>query len=487
MKLFNSMSRKKEEFVPITPGEVKMYCCGPTVYNYIHVGNARPMILFDVLRRYLEYRGYKVTFVQNFTDVDDKIIKRANEEHATSQEISEKYIEEYFKDAHGLGVRDATVHPKATENIQQIIDLVQTLIDKGYAYPVNGDVYYRTKKFEGYGKLSHQPIEDLQAGARIDVNDVKEDPLDFALWKAAKPGEPSWPSPWGEGRPGWHTECAAMVHRYLGTPIDIHGGGSDLAFPHHENECAQATCAWHQGFSNTWMHTGMLLVDGEKMSKSLGNFFTLAEVLEQHSAAALRLLMLQTSYRSPLDFSWERLEGAENSLTRIAGTVENLRWAANHATADADETASEAFAAKAAETRATFKECMDDDFNTAGAMGAVFSFVTECNQYLEQAGDAADKAAALAAADTLAELLDTLGVELPEPKVELPLGLLGVAAGLVAYTGDDVDEAAAKILEARAEARAAKNWDLADAIRDQLKDLGLTIEDTAAGTRIKSL
>ena len=487
MKLFNSMSRKKEEFVPITPGEVKMYCCGPTVYNYIHVGNARPMILFDVLRRYLEYRGYKVTFVQNFTDVDDKIIKRANEEHATSQEISEKYIEEYFKDAHGLGVRDATVHPKATENIQQIIDLVQTLIDKGYAYPVNGDVYYRTKKFEGYGKLSHQPIEHLQAGARIDVNDVKEDPLDFALWKAAKPGEPSWLSPWGEGRPGWHTECAAMVHRYLGTPIDIHGGGSDLAFPHHENECAQATCAWHQGFSNTWMHTGMLLVDGEKMSKSLGNFFTLAEVLEQHSAAALRLLMLQTSYRSPLDFSWERLEGAENSLTRIAGTVENLRWAANHATADADVAAAEAFAAKAAETRAAFKECMDDDFNTAGAMGAVFGFVTECNQYLEQAGDAADKAAALAAADTLAELLYTLGVELPEPKVELPLGLLGVAAGLVAYTGDDVDEAAVKILEARAEARAAKNWDLADAIRDQLKDLGLTIEDTAAGTRIKSL
>ena len=294
-------------------------------------------------------------------------------------------------------------------------------------------------------------------------------------------------TPWGEGRPGWHTECAAMVHRYLGTPIDIHGGGSDLAFPHHENECAQATCAWHQGFSNTWMHTGMLLVDGEKMSKSLGNFFTLAEVLEQHSAAALRLLMLQTSYRSPLDFSWERLDGAENSLTRIAGTVENLRWAANHATADADEAASEAFAAKAAEARAAFKECMDDDFNTAGAMGAVFGFVTECNQYLEQAGDAADKAAALAAADTLVELLDTFGVELPEPKVELPLGLLGVAAGLVAYTGDDVDEAAAKILEARAEARAAKNWDLADAIRDQLKDLGLTIEDTAAGTRIKSL
>ena len=249
MKLFNSMSRKKEEFVPITPGEVKMYCCGPTVYNYIHVGNARPMILFDVLRRYLEYRGYKVTIVQNFTAEDDKIIKRANEEHATSQEISEKYIEEYFKDAHGLGVRDATVHPKATENIQQIIDLVQTLIDKGYAYPVNGDVYYRTKKFEGYGKLSHQPIEDLQAGARIDVNDVKEDPLDFALWKAAKPGEPYWDSPWGQGRPGWHIECSAMARKHLGKTIDLHCGGQDLIFPHHENEIAQSACANGCAFS----------------------------------------------------------------------------------------------------------------------------------------------------------------------------------------------------------------------------------------------
>ena len=487
MKLYNTMSMQKEEFVPIEPGKVRMYACGPTVYNYIHVGNARPIIMFDVLRRYLEYRGYEVTFVQNFTDVDDKIIKRANEEGISSEEVAKKYIAEYFTDAHALGVREATVHPKATENIQQIIDLITTLIDKGYAYEVNGDVYYRTLKFKDYGKLSHQPIEDLQFGARIEENEDKNDPLDFALWKAAKPGEPSWPSPWGEGRPGWHTECAAMVHRYLGTPIDIHGGGSDLAFPHHENEIAQSEAANGCKFVNYWLHNGFINIDNKKMSKSLGNFFTLAEVLEQHSAAALRLLMLQTSYRSPLDFSWERLEGAENSLARIAGTVENLRWAANHATADADAAAAEAFAAKAAETRAAFKECMDDDFNTAGAMGAVFGFVTECNQYLEQAGDAADKAAVLAAADTLTELLDTFGVELPEPKVELPLGLLGVAAGLVAYTGDDVDEAAAKILEARAEARAAKNWDLADAIRDQLKDLGLTIEDTAAGTRIKSL
>ena len=488
MRIYNSATHKKEEFQPIESGKVRMYVCGPTVYDNIHIGNARTFISFDVIRRWLIASGYEVTFAQNLTDVDDKIIKRANEQGRTAAEVATEFSDKFIGVMRAANVLDPDVRPRATKEIGPMIAMIKTLIEQGHAYAAdNGDVYFAVRSDPNYGQVSGRNIDDLMVGARIEENEDKNDPLDFALWKAAKPGEPSWPSPWGEGRPGWHTECAAMVHRYLGTPIDIHGGGSDLAFPHHENECAQATCAWHQGFSNTWMHTGMLLVDGEKMSKSLGNFFTLAEVLEQHSAAALRLLMLQTSYRSPLDFSWERLEGAENSLTRIAGTVENLRWAANHATADADAAAAEAFAAKAAETRAAFKECMDDDFNTAGAMGAVFGFVTECNQYLEQAGDAADKAAVLAAADMLAELLDTFGVELPEPKVELPLGLLGVAAGLVAYTGDDVDEAAAKILEARAEARAAKDWDLADAIRDQLKDLGLTIEDTAAGTRIKSL
>lgn len=370
-----------------------------------------------------------------------------------------------------------------------MIAMIKTLIEQGHAYAAdNGDVYFAVRSDPNYGQVSGRNIDDLMVGARIEENEDKNDPLDFALWKAAKPGEPSWPSPWGEGRPGVGTPSAPPWCTATWAPRSTFMVAAPT-FPSRitRTSAPRPPAPGHQGFSNTWMHTGMLLVDGEKMSKSLGNFFTLAEVLEQHSAAALRLLMLQTSYRSPLDFSWERLEGAENSLTRIAGTVENLRWAANHATAEADEAAAEAFAAKAAETRAAFKECMDDDFNTAGAMGAVFGFVTECNQYLEQAGDAADKAAALAAADTLVELLDTFGVELPEPKVELPLGLLGVAAGLVAYTGDDVDEAAAKILEARAEARAAKNWDLADAIRDQLKDLGLTIEDTAAGTRIKSL
>ena len=488
MQIYNTQTHRKQELEPIEPGKIRMYVCGPTVYDQIHIGNARTFLSFDVIRRYLMYKGYEVTFAQNLTDVDDKIINRANEQGRTAADVAEEFSNAFIEQMHRFGILDPDIRPRATHEIKAMQEMIESLIEQGNAYVAdNGDVYFSVRSDNNYGVLSGRDLDQMRAGERVEVNDQKRDPFDFALWKAAKPGEPSWPSPWGEGRPGWHTECAAMVHRYLGTPIDIHGGGSDLAFPHHENECAQATCAWHQGFSNTWMHTGMLLVDGEKMSKSLGNFFTLAEVLEQHSAAALRLLMLQTSYRSPLDFSWERLEGAENSLTRIAGTVENLRWAANHATADADAAAAEAFAAKAAETRATFKECMDDDFNTAGAMGAVFGFVTECNQYLERAGDAADKAAALAAADTLVELLDTFGVELPEPKVELPLGLLGVAAGLVAYTGDDVDEAAAKILEARAEARAAKNWDLADAIRDQLKDLGLTIEDTAAGTRIKSL
>ena len=421
MRIYNSATHKKEEFQPIESGKVRMYVCGPTVYDNIHIGNARTFISFDVIRRWLIASGYEVTFAQNLTDVDDKIIKRANEQGRTAAEVATEFSDKFIGVMRAANVLDPDVRPRATKEIGPMIAMIKTLIEQGHAYAAdNGDVYFAVRSDPNYGQVSGRNIDDLMVGARIEENEDKNDPLDFALWKAAKPGEPSWPSPWGEGRPGWHTECAAMVHRYLGTPIDIHGGGSDLAFPHHENECAQATCAWHQGFSNTWMHTGMLLVDGEKMSKSLGNFFTLAEVLEQHSAAALRLLMLQTSYRSPLDFSWERLEGAENSLTRIAGTVENLRWAANHATADADEAASEAFAAKAAETRATFKECMDDDFNTAGAMGAVFGFVTECNQYLEQAGDAADKAAVLAAADTLAELLDTFGVELPEP-VWLPI------------------------------------------------------------------
>lgn len=367
-----------------------------------------------------------------------------------------------------------------------MIGMIKSLIEQGHAYAANnGDVYFSVRSDPSYGEVSGRNVDDLMVGARIAAGEEKRDPLDFALWKAAKPGEPSWPSPWGEGRPGWHTECAAMVHRYLGTPIDIHGGGSDLAFPHHENECAQATCCWHEGFANTWMHTGMLLVDGEKMSKSLGNFFTLAEVLEKHSAAALRLLMLQTHYRSPLDFSWERLEGAENSLERIATCVENLVWAANHASGEPDADRAAALIAAAEHASAEFEAAMSDDFNTAGAVAAYFQLVTEANTYLDEVGGAADAEACFACSAGIAGAFSILGVKLREPKEELPVGLLGVAAGLAGYTGDSVGEAAELILTARAEARAAKDWARADAIRDQLRDMGLVIEDTAAGSRLK--
>ena len=301
MKIYNTLTRKKEEFVPITPGEVKMYSCGPTVYNYFHIGNARPFIMFDLMRRYLEYRGYKVTFVQNFTDIDDKVIKKANEENTTYDKIADRYIAEYFVDSKGLGIKPATVHPKATENIPEIIDIVSTLVDKGYAYEANGDVYFRTRAFKEYGKLSHQPLEDLEAGARIDVREHKEDPMDFALWKAAKPGEPSWDSPWGKGRPGWHIECSAMARKYLGETIDIHSGGVDLCFPHHENEIAQSECANGKPFAHYWMHNAFLNVDNQKMSKSLGNFFTVRDAAKVYGYDAIRFFMVSAHYRTPIN------------------------------------------------------------------------------------------------------------------------------------------------------------------------------------------
>lgn len=486
MKIYNSKTHAKEDFRPIEEGRVRMYVCGPTVYDNIHIGNARTFISFDVIRRWLIASGYEVTFAQNLTDVDDKIINRANEQGRTAEDVATEFSERFIEVMHRANVMDPDVRPRATKEIGPMIGMIKALIEQGHAYAAdNGDVYFSVRSDPSYGEVSGRKIDDLMVGARIEENEGKNDPLDFALWKAAKPGEPQWNSPWGPGRPGWHTECAAMVHRYLGTPIDIHGGGSDLAFPHHENECAQATCAWHEGFANTWMHTGMLLVDGEKMSKSLGNFFTLEEVLEKHSAAALRLLMLQTHYRSPLDFSWERLEGAENSLERIATCVENLMWAANHASGEADAERGAALIAAAERAAAEFEASMDDDFNTAGAVAAYFQLVTEANTYLDEAGGAADAEACTACAAGIAGAFSVLGVGLREPKEELPVGLLGVAAGLVAYTGDDVDEAAERILAARAEARAAKNWELADAIRDQLRDMGLVIEDTAAGSRLK--
>lgn len=488
MRIYNSQTHSKQEFAPIEEDKVRMYVCGPTVYDNIHIGNARTFISFDVIRRWLISSGFEVTFAQNLTDVDDKIINRANDQGRSAQEVAEEFSNKFIDVMRRANVLDPDVRPRATKEIGPMIAMIKTLIEQGHAYAAdNGDVYFAVRSDPSYGEVSGRKIDDLMVGARIEENEDKRDPLDFALWKAAKPGEPSWPSPWGQGRPGWHTECAAMVHRYLGTPIDIHGGGSDLAFPHHENECAQATCAWHQGFANTWMHTGMLLVNGEKMSKSLGNFFTLDEVLQKHSAAALRLLMLQTHYRSPLDFSWERLEGAENSLARIAGTCRNLKWAADHAEGEPDAALADELTAAMERAGREFEACMDDDFNTAGAVAAYFELVTQANKYLEQAAGAVDETVARVCAGAISGALAMLGVELPVIEEPLPVGLLGVAAGLVGYTGDDVDEAAEKILEARAAARAAKDWATADAVRDQLRDMGLMIEDTAAGSRIKHI
>ena len=468
MKIFNSMSRQKEEFVPIQPGKVSIYACGPTVYNFIHVGNARPIILFDVLRRYFEYRGYDVTFVQNFTDVDDKIIKRANEEGITSQEVAEKYIKEYFTDAQGLGVRPATIHPKATENMQQIIDMVQTLIDKGYAYPVeNGDVYYRTLKFKGYGKLSHQPIEDLQSGARIAVGEVKENPLDFALWKAAKPGEPAWDSPWGPGRPGWHIECSAMSNRYLGKTIDIHCGGEDLQFPHHENEIAQSEAANGCEFVHYWMHNGFLNIDNRKMSKSLGNFFTVREAAEAYGYETIRLFMLSAHYRSPLNYSADILHQAQNSLDRLYSAEDHLKYLAANG-AEGDKNAAEAALADTFDSyRLRFDEAMDDDFNTANAISVLFELVRAINIATADENQPT-KAGAQACLDMVHEFTDVLGL-------------------LYSRKEESLDEKVEQMIADRQAARAAKNWAEADRIRDELKAMGIELKDTKQGVQWKKI
>ena len=468
MKIFNSMSRQKEEFVPIQPGKVSIYACGPTVYNFIHVGNARPIILFDVLRRYFEYRGYDVTFVQNFTDVDDKIIKRANEEGITAQEVAEKYIQEYFTDAQGLGVRPATIHPKATENMQQIIDMVQTLIDKGYAYPVeNGDVYYRTMKFKGYGKLSHQPIEDLQSGARIAVGEVKENPLDFALWKAAKPGEPAWDSPWGPGRPGWHIECSAMSNRYLGKTIDIHCGGEDLQFPHHENEIAQSEAANGCEFVHYWMHNGFLNIDNRKMSKSLGNFFTVREAAEAYGYETIRLFMLSAHYRSPLNYSADILHQAQNSLDRLYSAEDHLKYLVANG-AEGDKNAAEAALVDTFDSyRQRFDEAMDDDFNTANAISVLFELVRAINIATADENQPT-KAGAQVCLDMVHEFTDVLGL-------------------LYSRKEESLDEKVEQMIADRQAARAAKNWAEADRIRDELKAMGIELKDTKQGVQWKKV
>lgn len=462
MRIYNTLTRKKEELKTITPGEVKIYACGPTVYNYIHIGNARPLCVFDTLRRYLEFRGYKVKFVQNFTDIDDKIIKKAIEEGTDYKTVSEKYIEEFWKDAKGLNFREATVHPKATENIDEIIEIIKTLVEKGYAYPVeNGDVYFSPKNFSEYGKLSHQPLEDLEAGARINIGELKKDPMDFALWKGAKPGEPYWPSPWGNGRPGWHIECSAMVRRYLGETIDIHCGGQDLIFPHHENEIAQSECCNGVPFANYWMHNGYINVDNVKMSKSLGNFFTVRDVAEKYGYEPIRYLMISSHYRSPINYSVDIIEQCKASLTRLHTCRDSLDFALNNAGDGEPENAAEIRAQMEARKQ-QFIEAMDDDLNTADGLAAVFELVRDINVSVLQSGSKALIADAIKLFD---ELTDVLGIVYPHEQA------------------DDLDAEVEKMIEARQAARKAKNWAEADRIRDELKDKGIVLEDTPQGVK----
>ena len=461
MRIYNTLTRRKEELKTITPGEVKIYACGPTVYNYIHIGNSRPLCVFDTLRRYLEYRGYKVKFVQNFTDIDDKIIKKAIEENSDYKTVSEKYIKEFWTDAKGLNFREATVHPKATENIDEIINIITTLVEKGYAYPVeNGDVYFSPKKFSGYGKLSHQPLEELEAGARINIGELKREPMDFALWKGAKPGEPYWESPWGKGRPGWHIECSAMVHRFLGNTIDIHCGGQDLIFPHHENEIAQSECCNGVPFSHYWMHNGYINVDNVKMSKSLGNFFTVRDVAEKYGYEPIRYLMISSQYRSPINYSVDIIEQCKASLQRLYTCRNNLDFALENATDTVPENAEE-IKKQLDSRREQFIEAMDDDLNTADGISAVFELVKDIN----------------------VNVIESKSAELIKYAIDLFDELTNVL-GLV-YNRDtgSLDEEVEKLIEARQNARKEKNWAEADRIRDELKAQGIVLEDTPQGVK----
>ena len=457
MQIFDTMTQKKQELKPIDGKTVRIYACGPTVYNYIHIGNARPICVFDTLRRYLKWRGYDVKFVQNFTDIDDKLIKKANEEGITVPEVAERYIKEFFIDAEGLNIMKADVHPRATENVDGIIELIQSLIDKGYAYESQGDVYFRTLKFKDYGKLSHQPIDDLESGARISVSEIKENPLDFALWKAAKPNEPFWESPWGKGRPGWHIECSVMAKRYLGDSIDIHCGGQDLIFPHHENEIAQSECANGCMFSHYWMHNGYINVDNRKMSKSLGNFFTVRDVAEKYGYEPIRYLMISSHYRSPINYSTDIIEQAKNALERLYNCRSKMTFAIENGGGDSSKTADE-FTNKRKEQ---FIRVMDDDFNTADGISAVFDLARDINTFVDGGANKAELTKCLAAFDELC-------------------GVLGLVYNTKTESLDDEVET---LIAERIKARAEKNWALADEIRDKLKAMNIILEDTPQGVK----
>lgn len=466
MKLYNTLTRKKEEFIPITKGEVKMYVCGPTVYNFFHIGNGRTFIVFDTIRRYFEYRGYKVNFVQNFTDIDDKMIKRANEEGITVKNVGDKYIKEYYTDADALNIERATTNPRATEFIGQIIKFVKDLIDKGYAYEVDGDVYFSTKKFEGYGKLSGQNIEDLQAGARINVDERKQDPMDFAIWKAKKEGEPAWKCPWGEGRPGWHIECSCMAKNLLGDTIDIHAGGMDLAFPHHENEIAQSEALTGEPFAHYWLHSAYVNVNNQKMSKSLNNFFTARDVLKEYDADVIRFLMLSCHYRVQLNYSKDLLDSARSSVERVYNAIGNLENLIDEVSREEMNEEEKAYLNSLDKYRQKYIEKMDDDFNTADAITAIFDLIkdTNTNININSSKELAKEALSL---------IRELGA---------PLGMFQKSTKDAALA-----EEVERLIEERQQARKNKDFALSDKIRDDLKDRGIVLEDTPQGVRWKKV
>lgn len=464
MQIYNTMTRRKEELVPLKPGEISIYVCGPTVYSFIHIGNARPLIVFDTLRRYLEYRGYKVKFVQNFTDVDDKVIRRANEDGCSIRDVAEKYIAEYYKDAEALNVKKATVAPRATEHMDEIISLIKSLIEKGHAYPAdNGDVYFAVRSYDSYGKLTGQSIESLESGARIDPGEHKRDPLDFALWKSAKPGEPSWDSPWGKGRPGWHIECSAMSMSILGETFDIHAGGKDLIFPHHENEIAQSEACTGKPFARYWMHNGHINIEGQKMSKSLGNFRNVRDIISEFDPNVLRLFMLSAHYASPINFRRELMEQTAAAYERLCTARERLREAQTANNPNAEEEG--AFAAALEGYKQSFIEAMDDDLNTADAIGVLFELVRAVNTFVTEKHS---KAAIDNAARAFDELTDVLGISTDAKIEEFP-------------------EEAVRLLNERTEARAVKNWALADELRNRLAQLGFAVEDSKQGAKLKRI